>query len=139
VNKRKMEAKKSKTKRIISIFLLTQMVFWIACAFFNLYTSNAGIVRKISVTAVMFLNAGIFLVLTFFVGKSKPLVFFITVGFLLINAAVIIAGGISGWDYVILAFIAVTLGVYLWFNVKKVYKKVKAKIQEKMDENPEIM
>ena len=133
-----MERKKKKTNKIISIFLLAQVILWVGCAFFNIYTSNASEMRKISVTALMFLNAGVFLILTLLVGKSKPVVFFITVGVLLLNAALLLAGGLTGWEYIALALIAVSLGLYLWFNVKKVYFKIKERVEKYIEKQSEF-
>ncbi len=134
-----MDAKKPRAKRAISIFLIVQVAFWLLCAAFNLFTSEAAPVKKVLLSALMMVNAGVFLALLLFVGKNKPLVFFLTIAFLLVNAAFIISGGISGWEYVMLAFIAVSLGVYLWFHVKRAYRFVKEKMQEIMDDHDGIL
>ena len=134
-----MDTKKPRAKRAISIFLIIQIAFWLLCAAFNLLTSEAAPVKKIFISALMVVNASVFLALLLFVGKNKPLVFFLTIAFLLVNAAFIISGGISGWEYVMLAFIAVSLGVYLWFNVKRAYRFVKEKFKEIMDDSDGIL
>lgn len=131
--------KQGKLKRSLSIFLVVQIAFWIIAAFFNLYTSNASTFQKISATAFMFVNAGVFLVLALFVGKDRPLVAVATIGILLASVAVIIAGGISGWDYALLIFIATSLGITFWFQVKKAFFWVKEKLTDALDSNQETL
>ena len=127
------EIKKNKAKRILSIFLIVQVVFWLLCAAFNLFTSDTAPVKKVFISALMMINAGVFFTLMLLLGKNKPQVFFITLGVLLVSAAFLISGGITGWEYVILAFIAVSIGVLVWSGVKNAYRFVKEKIEELLD------
>ena len=111
----------SRTKRIVSLFLLVQIVFWVIAAFLNLYTSKAPVLQKISGTALMFICAGVFIVLIILAAKERPLVTVVTFGVLLAAIAFAIAGGISGWDYAVLVFAAISLGAMLWFQIKKAF------------------
>ena len=131
--------KQSRTKRVISIFLLVQIAFWIVAAFFNLYTSKASNLQKISATALMFVNAGIFLVLILLTKKNRPVVTVVTMGVLLATIAVAIAGGISGWDYAVLVFAALSLGALVWFQIKKAFYWVKERVGELIDRETDTL
>ncbi|MEX1308480.1 MAG: hypothetical protein AB1Z19_08130 [Eubacteriales bacterium] len=131
--------KQNRIKRVISIFLLVQIAFWIIAAFFNLYTSKAPTLQKISATAMMFINAGIFLVLIILAKKDKPMVTVITAGVLLATIAFTIAGGISGWEYAVLVFAALSLGALVWVQIKKAYFWVQEKIGELIDRETETL
>ena len=129
----------SRTKRIVSIFLVVQVVFWVIAAFFNLAVSKASNLQRISSTAMMFINAGIFLVMVLLTSKERPVVTVVTFGVLLATIAFTISGGISGWDYAVLAFAAISLGAMVWFHVKKAYFWVAEKLGELIDKETETL
>lgn len=131
--------KQSRTKRFISIFLLAQIAFWIIAAFFNLYVSKASNLQKISGTALMFVSAGIFLVLILLTKKDRPAVTVVTAGVLLATIAFTVAGGITGWDYAVLIFAALSLGALLWFQIKKAYFWVKEKVGGLIDRETDTL
>jgi len=131
--------KPSKTKQIVSIFLVVQVVFWILAAFFNLATSKASNLQMISGTALMFINAGVFLVMALLATKERPMVTVVTFGVLLATIAFTISGGISGWDYAVLIFAAISLGAMVWFHVKKAYFWVAEKFGELIDKETETL
>ena len=131
--------KQNRIKRVISIFLLVQIAFWIIAAFFNLYTSKASTFQKITATAMMFINAGIFLVLIIMTKKNKPLMTVVTAGVLLATIAFTISGGITGWEYAILVFAALSLGALVWFQIKKAFTWVAEKVSVLIDRETETL
>ncbi len=131
--------KQSRAKRIVSLFLLVQIVFWIVAAFLNLYISKAPVLQKISGTALMFICAGIFIVLVFLASKERPVVTVVTFGVLMAAIAFTIAGGISGWDYAVLVFAAISLGALVWFQIKKAFFWIAEKVGELIDRETDTL
>lgn len=131
--------KQNRIKRIISIFLLVQIAFWVIAAFFNLYTSKASNLQKVSATAMMFVNAGIFLVLIILAKKDRPFITVVTAGVLLATIAFTIAGGISGWEYAVLVFAALSLGVLVWVQIKKAFMWVADQFSALIDRETETL
>jgi hypothetical protein len=121
------EQKGKKTHRLISYLFLIQVVIMVVAAFKFLYTSEVSDVARIVTTTLLFLNAAGFLVLSFFVKRLKPLVFFIIVGYIVFNIAFIFADQVGGWDYFILALNVITLILYLWYAVTRIFTKKKDK------------
>ena len=129
------EDKKATHRRALSIFLIVQVVFWLVCAVFNLLTSDVAPIRKIFISTVMIINAGLFFMLLLFIGKNKPKVFFMTLGIMIASVAFLASGGITGWEYVILAFIMVSMGVLIWSNVKRLCLFIKEKVEALINSN----
>lgn len=112
-----------KIHRIISYLLIAQTLFMIFAGFNFLYNSEVSEVARIVTTALLFINAAGYLILSFLVKRLKPLIFFIIVGYILINIALVFTDQVGAWDYIILALNVITLVLYFWYAVSRIFTK----------------
>jgi len=126
--KKEATAKTGKTTRaILSVLLLVQVAFWIFSALMYLKDTEVEGISRIVTAVLMFLNSAGFLVLVFLIGRLKPLVFFVTVGFIALNIALTLTDQVGGWDYFILGLNVITFILYLWYAVSKIFTRRKKK------------